>query len=272
MSGVLRAAIAEISKYQVAVGGIDAESHPDGWSSDDDNNGEAGDYSTLWRILDYNVFLLRAGFTDGEDARDKGIGKLFYDAQHVLTFTHQPIIKVWRSFAGNESQEYAVNEVTNTGFSKGDGTEMVDGNNKVKRDVLLLLIQGQTATCTDYPSWKKYKSYGGGGRTEDPIYDNHSNSIYVDGKKDSSLANNLYLLGDNTKGNHTNDNHLMLEIDLKITATIRGMQAQGMGGAGGSGSNVMTTSSVIFTQKILHSMDSKDKLFKQFQVEDTQVK
>ena len=271
MSGVLRAAIAEISTYQVAVGGIDTQSHPDSWSSSEGKS-TTNHYANVWNILGYDVHLLRAGFTDGEDAHDKGIGKLFYDAQHVLTFTHQPTIKVWRSFAGNEGQEYAVNGVTNTGFAKGDGTEMVDGSNKVKRDVLLLFIQGQTATCTDYNSWKKYKSYGGGGRTEDPIYDNHSNTIKVDGKKDRDLARNLYLMGDNAKGNHTNDNHLMLEIDLKITATIRGMQVQGVGGAGAGGSNVMTTSSVIFTQKILSSMDANDVLFRKNPVKDTQVK
>jgi hypothetical protein len=266
MSGVLRAAIAEISQYLISVSGVESDNHDTGnWSGTVNHN-------DLWEILNYEIFLFRAGFTDGEDAHDKGIGKLFYDAQHSLTFTHQPTVKVWRSFAGNEGQEYAVNGVTNTGFSRGDGTEMVDGDNKVKRDVLLLYIQGQTATCTDYNSWKKYKSYGGGGRTEDSIYDNQSNNIFVNGKKDDDLAHNLYLLGDNAKGNHTNDNHLMLEIDLTISATIRGMQTQGMGGVGGSGSSVMTTSSVVFTQKILHSMDSQDFLFKKFQVENTQVK
>ena len=270
-SQVLRDAIKELANYQVAVGGVDAQSHPETWGSNETGTGN-DHYSTLWRILDYSVFLLRAGFTDGEDAHDKGIGKLFYEGKYKLTFTHQPTIRVWRSFAsGEKNQAQLNNKITNTGFAQGDGSVMIDGGNKVNRDVLLLLIQGATATCTDYNSWKKYKSYGGGGRTSDKAYDNHSNTIFVDGKKDSSLARNLYLIGGNTKGNHTNDNHLMLEVDLTITATII-TPGVAYSPQYSKFTPEPVTSSIIFTQKLLSSMDSKDIVFKRFKVVEKKAK
>lgn len=229
---VLVSAIKELSSYQIAVGGIDDESHPDTWSGDNEAGelygfGDDG-YSSYWRIQDYDMFLLRAGFTEDEGTKNKGIGKLFFDSDYTLTFSHQPTLRVWRSFSGNESNSASVNGITATYGTKGDGvaysqSQSGAGTISVKRDVLLMEVIGQTASATNWDSWQKYYSYGGGGRTEDSAYDNIPHSVYLEAKSkgvSSDTARNLYLQGTFADNAHNSSTPLLIEMELTIYASI----------------------------------------------------
>ena len=225
---VLRSAIKELSSYQIAVGGYQAQSHPREWGDDREAGiGEEG-YSSYWRIQDYDLFLLRAGFTESKGTKDKGIGKLFYDANYILTFEHTPTLRVWRSFAGNEKQAASISGVTATKGLKGDGIAFSQSTNgagtvTVKRDVLLMEIIGKTARATDWDSWQKYYSYGGGktnGRTKDAAYDNIPHNIYLNSGASSDTARNLYLQGTYADNAHNSSTPLLIEMTLTIYASI----------------------------------------------------
>ena len=226
---VLRSAIKELSSYQIAVGGYEAQSHPEEWGGDDEAGIGAGNgYSSYWRIQDYDLFLLRAGFTESKGTKDKGIGKLFYDANYILTFEHTPTLRVWRSFAGNEKQAASISGVTATKGLKGDGIAFSQSANgagtvTVKRDVLLMEIIGKTARATDWDSWQKYYSYGGGktnGRTKDAAYDNIPHNIYLNSGASSDTARNLYLQGTYADNAHNSTTPLLIEMTLTIYASI----------------------------------------------------
>lgn len=231
---VLVSAIKELSSYQIAVGGVDEESHPGSWIGDIEAGGISlgvakGGYSSYWRIQDYDMFLLRAGFTEGKGTKDKGIGKLFFDANYTLSFSHQPTLRVWRSFVGNESNSASVSGVTATYGPKGDGvahsqSQSGAGTISVKRDVLLMEVIGQTASANDWDSWQKYYSYGGGGRTEDGAYDNIPHSVYLEAKSkgvSSDTARNLYLQGTFADNAHNSSTPLLIEMELTIVASIQ---------------------------------------------------
>ena len=234
---VLRSAIKELSSYQIAVGGTSPGDAPITWGGSNekasvdlnpfsDNSG----YRSYWRQMAYGQYLLRAGFTEDVGTKDKGIGKLFHDANYILTFEHTPTLRVWRSFVGNEKEAASINGVTATKGLKGDGIAFSQSANgagtvTVKRDVLLMEIIGKTARATNWDSWKKYYSYGGGGgnRTFEDTYNTIDNSVYLEAKAEgvsSDTAKNLYLSGAYADNAHNSSTPLLIEMTLTIYASI----------------------------------------------------
>ena len=279
-SGVLRAAIKELGDYQIAVGGTSTQDRPnsegvDSWGKTTRHNMFKAGYKDIWNQMDYEELYLRVGFAEKIDFKDKGISKLFYENKYVLSFSHQPNIRLWRSFSAGEKQQADASGKTNTGAVKGPGSTGVVGGVQVNRDVLLLDIVGTEAVCTNWDTWKRFKAYGDGGsgrNSKDSGHIKKPNSVFINGTKDKDLAENLYLMGINNKKDHKNDNPLLLEVDLLIKATIT---TPGVGYSPQYSAAIptaATSSSIVFTQKFLHIMKPTDVFFKRFKVVEKKSK
>ena len=235
---LLVAALKESGKYQIAVGGTSTNDHPpfnnplDNAYFYDDSERNYGLYNPLdgvlsnrgyeqiHKILDYETFLLVAGFVNvelfqGQPSNYKGLNKLFYDSNYELSIEHQPTIKLWRSFAGTEKDQEKQNGVTASGAKKGPGTKY---GSTMSRDVLLLDITGQKAVATDFDSWKKWCSYGSEDRTRDPAYDNIINGIFRESGASKDKAEDLYLSGALSANKLMTP--LILDIEIAFAARI----------------------------------------------------
>lgn len=190
---LLNNAIKELSSYKIEIGGTDNGDHPDKWATDGGPD--------LRDMLDYTTFLLRAGFTEAPGTKTKGIGKLFWEGNYsTLTFKHRPSLQIYRQFS--DAAEKGLAESTGlTGLT----TRNAGTFGGVTGNVLLMDVQGITATCFDWDSWQKFYSYGGQGRGPDEfggdaneakVYDNITNSVLASAKAvgiTEDYAENLYL-------------------------------------------------------------------------------
>ena len=236
---VLVAALKQLGKYQIAIGGTSAVDHPsfgnffdnEWFGSDQERNygfynpldgilSNRG-YEQIHKILDYETFLLVVGFLNLEifqpsydPAKYDGINKLFYESNYNLTFEHTPKIKLWRSFVGPEKDLEKQNGVTSSGAKKGPGTKY----GPITRDVLLLDIEGTKATANDFESWKKWCSYGSEDRHKDDNYNNKTNKIFKQSGASKDKAEDLYLSG--AFAANKKDTPLILDIEIVITARI----------------------------------------------------
>ena len=233
---VLVAALKESGKYQIAVGGTSTSDHPPfnnlldnayfyydierdyGFFNPFERLSGNG-YEQIHKILDYQTFLLVAGFVSfelfqGYPKDYRGLTKLFYESNYNLTIEHQPIIKLWRSFVGPEKDQEKQNGVTSSGAKKGPGTKY----GPINRDVLLLDIEGTKATANDFDSWKKWCSYGSEDRTKDDNYNNKTNNIFKQSGASKDKAEDLYLSG--AFAANKKDTPLILDIEIVITARI----------------------------------------------------
>lgn len=227
---LLLKAITDSSNYQIHVAGLNDNSA--GWTPGN-VDGPVPGYYRIMDLLSFDNLLLRMGFTDSdEDTIKKGLGKLFYDANYKVTVKHTPKVRVWRSFRGNEEDEEKINGVTATFGDKGPGTieKGISGffiPRAVKRDVLLLDVEGSQVVINDLAGWKKYRAYGGGNsdfgdkKTVDKNYDNKENRVFSkasDNSVSKSVAKSLYFQGINA--DNADDIVLLVEYSLTIEATI----------------------------------------------------
>jgi len=235
---VLIAALKDSGKYQIAVGGTSDNDHPpfnnpldNAYFYDDSErnygffnplDGVLGNrgYEQIHKILDYETFLLVAGFVNfelfqGQPSDYRGLNKLFYESNYELTIEHQPIIKLWRSFVGPEKDQEKQYGVTSSGAKKGPGTKY---GSAMSRDVLLLDITGQKAVANDFDSWKKWCSYGSEDRTRDKTYDNITNNIFKESGASKDKAEDLYLSG--AFSANKLETPLILDIEIQFTARI----------------------------------------------------
>lgn len=279
-SALLRAAIKELGDYQIAVGGTSNDRRPIAWYESVHDSGNTKGYQDIWNQMDYEEFYLRFGFFESVTLADKGISKLFYENK-LLKFSHQPTVRLWRSFTPSELAAAKISGKTNTGAVKGPGSIGIVGGVQVKRDVLLLEIVGAEAVANDFISWRKFKAYGDGilpfsdGRSysRDGIdnYIKQANSVFINGTKNKDLAENLYLVGLDAKKNNQNTNPLLLEVDLTIKAELT-TPGVGYSPQYANFTPEPVTSSIIFTQNFLHIMKPQDVLFKRFKVVEKKAK